>query len=218
MNSFVEVLNVSKRFGSREVLRNVSFKIPSGGSLAIIGKSGSGKSTLLNIIGLLESADSGTVTLAGNPAPGVKSRQAMLLRRNTINYLFQSFALIPSQTVMQNILLGMEYVKAPIEQKKKDIRETLERLSIGHLAEQKVATLSGGEQQRVALARCLLKPGDLILADEPTGSLDKELAMKSMSEMLQLHREYGKTLIIVTHDPDVARLCDYIFDLSQERG
>ncbi|MFW0169847.1 ABC transporter ATP-binding protein [Rothia sp. P4278] len=214
MENFVEVSNLSKTFGDRVVLNSISLHVAEGTSLAIVGRSGSGKSTLLNIIGLLETATSGNLTIAGRPAPGVRTRQAMMLRRNTINYLFQSFALIPSQTVIQNILLGMEYVKEPLTEKRERISDTLARLSIGHLANQKVATLSGGEQQRVALARCLLKPGDLILADEPTGSLDKELALASISEMLQLHREFGKTLIIVTHDPDVAQRCDRVFDLS----
>lgn len=214
MNNFVEVSNISKSFGGRAVLKNISLQVPEGSSLAIIGKSGSGKSTLLNIIGLLESADSGSLLLGGVPAPRVHSRQAMLLRRNTINYLFQSFALIPSQTVMQNILLGMEYVHQSKNQKNRRIIETLQQLSIEHLAHQKVATLSGGEQQRVAMARCLLKPGNLILADEPTGSLDRELAMVAMTEMLDLHRQYGKTLLLVTHDPEVAQLCDRVLELK----
>ncbi|WP_326503299.1 ABC transporter ATP-binding protein [Rothia nasimurium] len=214
MKNFVEVSNISKHFGGRTVLNGVSLQVPEGSSLAIIGRSGSGKSTLLNIIGLLESADSGSLRLGGEAAPGVHSRKAMLLRRNTINYLFQSFALIPSQTVMQNILLGMEYVSQPKSEKNKRIMETLQQLSVEHLAHQKVATLSGGEQQRVAMARCLLKPGNLILADEPTGSLDRELAMVAMTEMLHLHRAYGKTLVVVTHDPEVAHMCDQIFELK----
>lgn len=213
MKNFVEVSNISKTFDGRTILKEVSLQVPEGSSLAIIGKSGSGKSTLLNIIGLLESADSGNLRLGGKETPGVHSRKAMLLRRNTINYLFQSFALIPSQTVKQNILLGMEYVNQSKIQKNKRIMETLQQLSIEHLADQKVATLSGGEQQRVAMARCLLKPGDLILADEPTGSLDKELAMSAMSKMLHLHRAYGKTLVIVTHDSEVAQMCDRVFEL-----
>lgn len=214
MKNFVEVSNISKKFGERVALNEVSLQVPEGSSLAIIGRSGSGKSTLLNIIGLLESADSGSLRLGGEEVPEVHSRKAMLLRRNTINYLFQSFALIPSQTVMQNILLGMEYVSQSKSQKNKRIMETLQQLSIEHLKDQKVATLSGGEQQRVAMARCLLKPGNLILADEPTGSLDRELAMTAMREMLHLHRAYGKTLVIVTHDIEVAQMCDRVFELT----
>ncbi|MDY6051220.1 MAG: ATP-binding cassette domain-containing protein [Rothia sp. (in: high G+C Gram-positive bacteria)] len=214
MKNFLEFSNISKSFAGRTVLNKISLQVPEGGSLAIIGKSGSGKSTLLNIIGLLESADSGTLHLGGEAAPGVHSRKAMLLRRNTINYLFQSFALIPSQTVMQNILMGMNYVNQSKIWKNNRIMEVLQQLSIEHLVHQKVATLSGGEQQRVAMARCLLKPGKLILADEPTGSLDKELAMVAMNEMLHLHRAYGKTLVIVTHDPEVAHMCDRVFELK----
>ncbi len=217
MKNFVEVSNLSKAFGRRTVLNNISLQVPTGSSLAIVGKSGSGKSTLLNIIGLLESADSGRITVAGNLIPAVKSRQAMLLRRTTINYLFQSFALIPSQTIMQNILLGMEYVKASASQKDALIRQTLRTLELEHLADQKVASLSGGEQQRTALARCLLKPGDLILADEPTGSLDKELAAAAMAQILNLNSEHGKTLVLVTHDLELASGCDYIFDLEHKQ-
>lgn len=132
-----------------------------------------GKSTLLNILGLLDHPTSGTVLLDGTVLPGVQQRRRGRMRRNRINYLFQSFALIPSATAIEAIRLGLHHVKSSRATKDQQIIELFSRLRIQNVAGNKVMTLSGGEQQRVALARCLLKPGDLILADEPTGSSTK---------------------------------------------
>lgn len=216
MDTILTLEAVTKQFGQRTVLQGVDLAVPSGSATAIVGKSGSGKSTLLNIIGLLDSPTSGIVKLAGKPLPPINSRAAMLLRRHSINYLFQSFALLPSETVRNNILLGMRYATGPKKQQEAQIAEMLERLELSHLIDQRVMTLSGGEQQRVALARCLLKPGELILADEPTGALDAKLAAKSLTEMLQMQHEFGKTLVIVTHDPTVAAACDAVLTLPSD--
>lgn len=214
MSPLLSVRNLVKTYGSRTVIDDVSVDISAGESVAIMGPSGSGKSTLLNILGLLDHPTSGTVLLDGTVLPGVNSAAATRMRRDHINYLFQSFALIPSATAIENVRLGLHHVKGSRATKDQQITELFSRLRVQNVAGDKVMTLSGGEQQRVALARCLLKPGQLILADEPTGSLDQVLADVALTEMLALQRDFGKTLLVVTHDPRVAKRCDRLIDFS----
>lgn len=214
MNALVTIAGLTKAYGSRRILTDINLEVSSGESLAIVGPSGTGKSTLLNIVGLLESQTAGAVMFQGNAFPGINSRAATALRRDHINYLFQSFALINSSTVLENILIGLHAVKSRRAVKEKQVMELLSRLGLQAVATDKIMTLSGGERQRVALARCLLKPGDLILADEPTGALDDALAEIAVREMLALQRDYGKTLMVVTHDRRVAERCDRIFELG----
>lgn len=214
MNALVTITGLTKAYGSRRILNDINLEVSSGESLAIVGPSGTGKSTLLNIVGLLESQTAGAVMFQGGALPGINSRAATALRRDHINYLFQSFALINSSTVLENILIGLHAVKSRRAVKEKRVMELLSRLGLQEVATDKIMTLSGGERQRVALARCLLKPGDLILADEPTGALDDALAEIAVREMLALQRDYGKTLMVVTHDRRVAERCDRIFELG----
>lgn len=217
MNPLLVITDLDKRFGRRTVLEKFSLSVAAGESIAITGPSGAGKSTLLSIVGLLETPTSGRITLRGTSLPGVNTRQATLLRRNHINYLFQSFALIGSSTALDNVLIGLHGVRLRTAEKKRRSRELLDRLGLDQVMDQRVSTLSGGEQQRVALARCLLKPGELILADEPTGALDDALADVAVDEMLTLQREFGKTLMIVTHDARVAERCDRAVGLTAPR-
>ena len=205
--------NLTKQFGTRTVLHNFSFQVAEGESIAITGPSGSGKSTLLNILGLLESPTSGTLLINNKPVPPVNSPAATQMRRNDLNYIFQSYALIPELTVLQNISLALHYVKKNKHKKEEDIDRLAQRLHVDHVLKEKVNTLSGGEQQRVALIRSILKPGNIILADEPTGALDPELAQIVTQEMLTLQKEKGKTLIIVTHDDHVAQACERHIEL-----
>ncbi len=214
ISPLLSVRHLIKTYGSRTVLDDVSVDVTAGESVAIMGPSGSGKSTLLNILGLLDHPTSGTVLLDGTALPGVNSAAATRLRRDHINYLFQSFALIPSATAIENVRLGLHHIRGSRATKDQQIIELFSRLRVQNVARDKVMTLSGGEQQRVALARCLLKPGNLILADEPTGSLDEALADVAMTEMLTLQRDFGKALLVVTHDPKVANRCDRLLDLS----
>lgn len=214
MSPLLSVRNLVKTYGSRTVIDDVSVDISAGESVAIMGPSGSGKSTLLNILGLLDHPTSGTVLLDGTVLPGVNSAAATRMRRDHINYLFQSFALIPSATAIENVRLALHHVKGSRATKDQQIIELFSRLRVQNVAADRVMTLSGGEQQRVALARCLLKPGELILADEPTGSLDQVLADVALTEMLALQRDFGKTLLVVTHDPRVAKRCDRLIDFS----
>lgn len=210
----IQVTNLCKQYGSRRILDGLSFSVTERESVAIVGPSGSGKSTILNILGLLESPTSGEVRIAGSPIPGVNSHGATLLRRHTINYLFQSFALLTDKTVQQNLALGMTYAKLSHAEKRDRAHDLLAALSLEAVQQDRVTTLSGGEQQRVAIARAMLKPGDLVLADEPTGSLDRALADTVFAQLLDAQHRYGKTLVVVTHDPAIAARCDRVLDLG----
>lgn len=211
----IELNNISKSYGNRRIIDNLSFHIEEKEIVAIVGKSGSGKSTILNMIGLLETYDDGEILLKEKKLPDLNSKEATLLRRNEINYLFQTNALISEKTVRENLLLAMEYVDIKDEEKFKKISEILDRLDILDIKDQKANTVSGGEAQRVALARCILKPGDLILADEPTGSLDPKMSNEVFSLLLSLRNDYNKTILIVTHDMDMAKKCDRAIDINK---
>ncbi len=214
MSALLKLNQVTKTYGSRTILDRIDLTLDYGESLAITGPSGCGKSTLLNIVGLLESPSSGKIQIEKHPYPSVNSAKASAIRRELISYLFQSYALIQSKSALENVMLGMKYVDGSTKQKKAKALQMLSRLGLGHVANDKVVTLSGGEQQRVALARCVLKPGKLILADEPTGALDPHLANVVLKEILQLQHEFGKSLIVVTHDLKVAAACDRQLQLA----
>lgn len=211
----IELNDISKSYGNRKIIDNLSFFIEEKEIVAIVGKSGSGKSTILNMIGLLETYDDGEILLKEKRLPDLNSKEATLLRRNEINYLFQTNALISEKTVRENLMLAMEYVDIKDEEKFKKISEILDRLDILDIIDQKANTVSGGEAQRVALARCILKPGDLILADEPTGSLDPKMSNEVFSLLLSLRNDYNKTILIVTHDMDMAKKCDRAIDINK---
>ena len=212
--NIIELKNVSKSYDGRKIIDNLTISIPENSLVAITGKSGSGKSTILNMIGLLESIDSGSIKINGNNIPNINSSKATMLRRKTINYLFQSYALISDITVWDNLMIAMEFLDLSKKEKNDEIDKVLRDLDIFILKNKKVNTLSGGEQQRVALARCILKPGNLILADEPTGSLDPEMAEIVFELIKYLRDKYNKTVIIVTHDILLANKADFIVDLS----
>ena len=212
--NILELDSVNKRFGDRHIIKDLTFSVPENSIIAIVGKSGSGKSTILNMIGMLESVASWVIKIRGKKIPSINSHKAVLIRRNIINYLFQSFALINDITVEENLYIAMEFMDLSKKEKNKLIDKILRELEIKHLTNKKVNTLSGGEQQRVALARCILKPGDLILADEPTGSLDNKLADIVFDLIKKLRDEYGKTIILVTHNLEIANQADMIIDIS----
>ena len=212
--NIIELKNVSKSYDGRKIIDNLTISIPENSLVAITGKSGSGKSTILNMIGLLESIDSGSIKINGNNIPNINSSKATMLRRKTINYLFQSYALISDITVWDNLMIAMEFLDLSKKEKNDEIDKVLRDLDIFILKNKKVNTLSGGEQQRVALARCILKPGNLILADEPTGSLDPKMAEIVFELIKYLRDKYNKTGIIVTHDILLANKADFIVDLS----
>lgn len=214
MQSYIQIESLSKSYGKHRVLSNLDLSIGKGESVAITGPSGCGKTTLLNILGLLETYDSGSIRLSGKKYPGIGTRQAMLLRRNEINYLFQSFALIDSRTVRDNLMLALHYSRLSKREKGDAIEGALEWFSISGKLDSVVNELSGGEKQRVAITRAMLKPGSLILADEPTGSLDARMAETVMDSLVSAAREARKTLVVVTHDMSMAAKCDRTLSMS----
>ncbi|BBP09716.1 ABC transporter ATP-binding protein [Streptococcus sp. 116-D4] len=211
----ISVRQLSKYYGAKRVIENISFDISDREFVALIGPSGSGKSTLLNLIGLLETVDEGTITIDGEILPQVNSKKATYLRRNVLNYLFQSNALIPNESVGDNLMLALHYTNLTKEEKDKKIKTVLSKVHMESFLESRINELSGGEQQRIAIARAILKPGELILADEPTGSLDPQMAQKAFELLKLLRDEYGKTIILVTHNMDQAQQCDRIIDLER---
>lgn len=215
MAKAIEVLNVTKKFGKRYIFQNLNLSVEEGEFIAIIGPSGCGKSTLLNMIGLLEEKDAGQIKLKGKEIPKIESKEATMLRRNTINYLFQSFALINDMTIYQNLFLAMKFLNITNKEKDKRINEILKKVHLEEFKDEKVNTLSGGEQQRVALARTILKPGDIILADEPTGSLDSAAAKIAFNLIKDLSKQYRKTVIMVTHSENLANQADRIINILE---
>ena len=214
----VEIMDVTKKYGDRVIFDHINMEIREGEMTALIGPSGCGKSTLLNMIGLLEDLSNGKITIFGKEIPKINSRKATMLRRNTVNYLFQSSALVGDMTVYQNLMLAMHFVR--ISQKEKEIRinRMLHEVGLPKMKSAVVNTMSGGEQQRVALARTLLKPGKLILADEPTGALDEKSAEKVFLLLRDLCVQYKKTVIMVTHNMELAQQADRVANLMKYEG
>lgn len=214
----VEIMDVTKKYGDRVIFDHINMEIREGEMTALIGPSGCGKSTLLNMIGLLEDLSNGKIRILGKEIPKINSRKATMLRRNTVNYLFQSSALVGDMTVYQNLMLAMHFVR--ISQKEKEIRinRMLHEVGLPKMKSAVVNTMSGGEQQRVALARTLLKPGKLILADEPTGALDEKSAEKVFLLLRDLCVQYKKTVIMVTHNMELARKADRVVNLMKYEG
>jgi putative ABC transport system ATP-binding protein len=209
----IELSGVGKAFGSRRVIANLDVTVHAGELVAITGPSGAGKSTVLNLIGLLERPDAGTIRLFGRPAPSMSSARGRRLLRTRLGYLFQNYALIDSDTAAANLAVAQTFSGAVSGGKKAARLAALARVGLEGMADRRVYELSGGEQQRLAIARLLLKPCDLILADEPTGSLDADNRDRVLALLSEL-RDAGKTVVIVTHDPAVAQRCDRVVMLG----
>ena len=203
----IQCVNLTKRYAKREVIKDLSFSIADGEFVCFSGKSGSGKTTLLNMIGLLEEPTSGRILFDGKEIRGGRAR--IDFYRNRVGFIFQNFALVEGKTVAQNLNL----VKKNCRQDGITVEEALSQVGMEEKLYSKVYTLSGEEQQRVALARLYLKKCDIILADEPTGSLDQENAAMVMGILRKLNAK-NKTVIIVTHDDEIKRQCDRILSLS----
>ncbi|MEC2394742.1 putative bacteriocin export ABC transporter [Bacillus toyonensis] len=206
----IELKNISKKYENKQVLDNFNLVVNKGEMMAITGQSGTGKSTLLNIVGLLEEPDSGDVIIQGIENAWKSEKKQIELFRYTIGYLFQNYALIDNETVSKNLDVALEYVKLPNKDDKK--KEVLEKVVLLDKLNSKIYQLSGGEQQRIALARLMLKKNDIILADEPTGSLDEVNRDQVLSILKSLNNE-GKTILIVTHDPEVSKICTNVVTL-----
>ncbi|MDR0297711.1 MAG: putative bacteriocin export ABC transporter [Streptococcaceae bacterium] len=210
----LEIKNLKKSFKKRLLFEGVNVTIDSGTMVAIQGNSGSGKTTFLNIIGMLEDFDAGEIKLFGKKIPKANSKGALLLRREKISYLFQNFALFEDETIEKNLNVAMLYSKLSRAEKRKKMKEVLEKVNVAHSLSTRIYSLSGGEKQRVAVARSLLKSSDLLLADEPTGSVDKTNRNEIM-KLLRGDANLGKTVIVVTHDPEVVEQCDFVFHIGQ---
>lgn len=210
--AIVRINNLQKKYKDKQIFNGLNLMIMKGQITTIFGPSGVGKSTLLNIIGTLESFDDGDVNLFGMNAPKINSKQAMLLRREKISYLFQNFGLIDDQSIKQNLEIACQYMHTSKKEKQLKINKALQTVGIELDIKTKIYQLSGGEQQRIAIARLLLKPSELILADEPTGSLDFKNRNFIIKEMLNL-KSKGKTIVIVTHDPEFKKISDNIVHL-----
>ena len=212
MNPIIECKNLTKKYGKHVILDHLDLTVEQGEMIAITGKSGCGKSTLLNILGLIEPFDEGSVAILGKENVKPVSHEAILMIRHHLNYLFQNFALVDNETVKQNLMYALQYTKIKKKEKEKTIEQVLDKVGLKELMNQTIATLSGGQQQRIAVARIILKPCDIILADEPTGSLDKENSQLIMNLLKELHAS-GKTIIIVTHDLNIAQQTNRIIAL-----
>lgn len=213
----IEMKNIYKSFGKdhneRIIFENFSFTISKGDMVAIMGKSGSGKTTLLNIIGGLESIDKGAYLFNGKDVSKFSEKELLDFRRKNISYIFQNFALINEYSIMDNILLPLRYRYNNVNKNTiNNARELLKKLDIAYVENQKIENLSGGEKQRIAIARSLISNTNVILADEPTGALDEKSGHMIM-ELFKQMKNVGKTIIIVTHDIDVAKKCDYIINI-----
>lgn len=210
--NLVEINNLTKKYEKKTILKDISLTVEEGEFVCIHGKSGCGKSTLLNIIGLIEGYDSGSFKLFGNDINRTSIFARQKLIRYKIGYLFQNYALIDDNSVMNNLLIGMKYIKESDKIKKSKISETLKLVGLDGYEKKMIYKLSGGEQQRVAIARIMLKPSELILADEPTGSLDPENRDIVMDLLKKLNNE-GKTILMVSHDVNVVKSADRVVEL-----
>lgn len=210
MSDLIVINNLTKKFKNNIILNNVNLKIESNKITTIYGRSGSGKSTLLNIIGLLEKKSEGDIFLFGKKAPKVGSKSAQKYLRYHISYLFQNYALLKDKSIDQNLdLVNFNKTSKKFIQRKKSI---IQELQIKQPLNAQVGTLSGGEQQRVAMARMLLKPGEVILCDEPTGSLDPDNRDK-VFKVLEYAKSKGKTILIVSRDPYIIKHSDVSYNI-----
>jgi len=210
----LQLRKVTKIYGEGDTkvtaLKDVSLQVSPGDFIAIMGPSGSGKSTLLNIIGGLERLSSGEVILEGNRIDNLDENALVNIRREKIAYVFQQYHLIPSLTALENVLLPLVFRGGNGEREK--ARDILRKVGLANRTEHKPSQLSGGEQQRVAIARALVGNPALVLADEPTGNMDRKTGEEVLGLFDQLHKE-GHTIITVTHNPEIAEHADAIIVL-----
>jgi putative ABC transport system ATP-binding protein len=205
----IEVKNITKTYGSGETafqaLKGVSFDIQDGEFIAIMGPSGSGKSTLMHILGCLDTPTSGTYHLDGKDVSKLSDEELADIRKDKIGFVFQSFNLLPRTTVLRNVMLPLVYAGMEPEERIKRATTSLKAagLTESHF-EHKSNELSGGQIQRVAIARALVDDPTLILADEPTGNLDTKTGEVVLGTFQKLNEEHGATLVLITHEPDVA--------------
>ena len=209
----IELKNVTKIYGKKKnqfvALNDVSLRIPTGVSVAILGKSGSGKSTLMHAISGLDRPQQGEVIIDGQDILKLKQKQVDEFRARKIGFIFQSFFVQGNESVADNVSLPLEIVKMPRGLRESKINEALKAVDLYDKRKNRAKDLSGGQKQRLAIARAIVGSPQIIFADEPTGNLDSETGAKVEELLFNYNKQEGATLIIVTHDVDLAKKCDY---------
>ncbi len=209
---FIEINNLKKSFGAQdnrvEVLRGISFEIQKGEICVLLGPSGSGKSTLLNIIGGIDGADEGYISINGEKIKDMNEKKLTLYRREHLGYIFQMYNLIPNLTVRENIEVGAYLSKSPL-----DVDELLNTLGLWDHRFKIPNQLSGGQQQRTAIGRAIVKNPDILLCDEPTGALDYQTSKDILHLIETINQKYGNTVIMVTHNDAVKDMADRVIRL-----
>lgn len=207
--------NINVRFGMKEIFNGLNMEIAENEFVCVVGESGSGKTTLLNIMGLLEKPTSGNIEICGIKNPGLNTRKGIRLLREEISYLFQNYGLVENETVKYNVKMATRFLKIDKKKREEKIEETLDKLGLLELINEKIYCLSGGEQQRVALAKIMIKPSSIILADEPTGSLDVGNRDTVMKILKKINLVGGKTIVLVTHDLEITKYATRVIKISR---
>lgn len=214
----IDLQNVTKtyRIGDNEfhALKGIDFQLMRGEMVAIVGASGSGKSTMMNIMGFLDHCTTGKYFFANEDVSHLSDSELASIRNQKIGFVFQSFFLLPRLNALQNVTLPLFYREEPKESAEMKALKMLEKVGMGRFAHHKPNELSGGQQQRVAIARALVGDPDVIFADEPTGALDSKTGQEVMDLFLRLNSEEKRTIVIVTHDKEVSRLCGRMISLK----
>lgn len=212
--SIIKLSGINKIYRTNEIetlaLENVNIEVPKGEFLSIMGPSGCGKSTLLNIVGLLDSPTSGTVEIDGTLVKDMRDKQLAAFRNKELGFVFQSFHLINSLNVIDNVELPLLYRKMSARDRNRMAREVLERVGLSHRMRHMPTQLSGGQCQRVAIARAIVGNPEIILADEPTGNLDSKMGAEVMELLHKLNKEDKRTIVMVTHNEEQAKMTDRI--------
>lgn len=209
----IKVINIHKSFGDLEVLKGVNLEVKKGEIVAIVGKSGAGKTTLLQIIGTLDRPTKGEVVIEGTDVFAMKDRELAAFRNKHIGFIFQFHQLLPEFTALENVCIPAMIAREKESEYKPRAERLLSELGLGDRMDHKPNELSGGEKQRVAAARALMMAPDIMLADEPTGSLDTQNKKELSELLLHLREKYGQTILLVTHDKELAGIADRVIEI-----